>query len=66
MEIFGFEIKKRLDKNRQDPAETKQLKSFAPPYEDEGVSNIAAGGYYGQYYDIDGTSVESDKELILY
>ena len=65
MEIFGFEIKKRLDKNRQDPAETKQLKSFAPPYEDEGVSNIAAGGYYGQYYDIDGTSVESDKELIL-
>jgi len=65
MEIFGFEIKKRLDKNRQDPEDKKQLKSFAPPYEDEGVSNIAAGGYYGQYYDIDGTTVESDKELII-
>ncbi len=63
MELFGFEIKKRLDKNRKEPE--KKLQSFAPPYEDEGVTAIQAGGYYGQYYDIDGTSVQDDKELIL-
>jgi hypothetical protein len=63
MELFGFEIKKRLDKNRKEPE--KKLQSFAPPYEDEGVSVVQAGGYYGQYYDIDGTSVQDDKELIL-
>ena len=65
MEIFGYEIKKRLDTVAADSEEKKDLKSFVPKYDDEGIQTVAAGGYYGQYYDIDGTSVTSDKELIL-
>jgi hypothetical protein len=64
MEIFGYEIKKRLD-TAAAGEEKKDLKSFVPKYDDEGIQTVAAGGYYGQYYDIDGTSVTSDKELIL-
>ena len=64
MELFGYEIKKRLD-NTTPEAEKKDLKSFVQKYDDEGIQTVAAGGYYGQYYDIDGTSVTSDKELIL-
>ena len=65
MEIFGFEIKKRVAANSQEPEKEKNLKSFVPPYDDEGITTIAAGGYYGQYYDIDGTTTTSDKELIF-
>ena len=65
MEIFGFEIKKRVAANSQEPEKEKNIKSFVPPFDDEGISTIAAGGYYGQYYDIDGTNTGSDKELIL-
>lgn len=64
MEIFGYEIKKRLDVNTK-PESEKNLKSFVPKYDDEGISTVAAGGYYGQYYDLDGTDVANDKELIL-
>ena len=65
MEIFGFEIKKRIAANSIEPAKEKKIKSFVPPYDDDGIQTIAAGGYYGQYYDIDGTNTGSDKELIL-
>ena len=64
MEIFGYEIKKRLDVNAK-PETEKNLKSFVPKYDDEGINTVAAGGYYGQYYDLDGTDVANDKELIL-
>mgnify|MGYP003114243862 FL=1 len=63
MEIFGYEIKKRLAVNSK--PEEKNLKSFVPKYDDEGVQTVAVGGYYGQYYDVDGTDVSSDRELIL-
>jgi len=63
MEIFGYEIKKRLAANSK--PEEKNLKSFVPKYDDEGVQTVAVGGYYGQYYDVDGTDVSSDRELIL-
>ena len=65
MEIFGYEIKKRLKTADNKSAEPQPIKSFVPPFDDEGIQTVAAGGYYGQYYDIDGTSVESDRELIL-
>ena len=65
MEIFGYEIKKRLKTADNKSAEPQPIKSFVPPFDDEGIQTVAAGGYYGQYYDIDGTSTTSDKELIL-
>ena len=65
MEIFGYEIKNRLKTADNKSAEPQPIKSFVPPFDDEGIQTVAAGGYYGQYYDIDGTSTTSDKELIL-
>ena len=65
MEIFGFEIKRRLQKADPTPGEENKLKSFVPKYDDEGTMTVAAGGYYGQYYDIDGTQASTDKDLIL-
>ena len=65
MEIFGYEIKKRLKTADNKSAEPQPIMSFVPPFDAEGIQTVAAGGYYGQYYDIDGTSTTSDKELIL-
>ncbi len=67
MEIFGFEIKRRFNKGEiSEPPEKNTVKSFVPPVADEGVSTIAAGGYYGQYYDIDGTGGNSsDRDMII-
>ena len=65
MEIFGFEIKRRLRDAELKSAEDPKLKSFVPKYDDEGTMTVAAGGYYGQYYDIDGTQASTDRDLIL-
>jgi hypothetical protein len=63
MELFGYEIKKRIKDQEKEPEE-KVLKSFVPPENDDGIATIGAGGYYGQYYDLDGNDVGSDKELL--
>lgn len=42
----------------------KKPTSFVPKENDDGASLVSAGGYFGQYIDIDGTSVTSDQELI--
>jgi hypothetical protein len=67
MELFGFEIKRRINRGEEEnPEEEKKLKSFVPPTTDDGVATISAGGYYGQYYDIDGMDGgQSDREMIL-
>ena len=65
MEIFGFEIKKKLEKQREKAEKGKNIKSFVPEHEEEDVQTIAAGGYFGQYYDIYGTGNTSDKDLLL-
>jgi len=67
MEIFGYEIKRRINRGEEDDSPSQNnIKSFVPPMDDGGVSTIAAGGYYGQYYDLDGTGGEaSDREMIL-
>ena len=47
-ELFGFSFKKRKD----------QEKSLAPspvaPSNEDGATSFIAGGYYGQYVDLDG------------
>ena len=66
MEIFGYEIKKRFNKNQDDsPNEVSTIKSFVPKTDDEGVATISAGGYFGQYYDIDGTRGSTDRDQII-
>lgn len=59
MQIFGFEIKRKQDKE-------EQPKSFAPPLNDDGAVNVestAIGGAYGFILDIEGTA-KNESELI--
>ena len=61
MAIFGFEFKRK----KQDKIDDKK-KSFVPPSEDDGSSYVQAGGYFGQYLDIEGTGNSTDEaELII-
>ena len=55
-ELFGFSIT-RLKKT----ADPKQ--SFTQPQADDGTQTIAAGGYFGQYLDMEGTA-KSEADLI--
>ena len=56
-ELFGFSIT-RL-KQQSDP---KQSFTTAPA--DDGTQTIAAGGYFGQYLDMEGNS-KTEADLIL-
>ena len=66
MKIFGFEITKRLGKSSDDDT---PLQSFALPVDNEGAAYVSAAnsaaGYYGQILDIDGGSLNNEKDLIL-
>ena len=63
MELFGYQITKKLSSKRD---EEKDIKSFAPKPEEDGVSStVAAGGYYGQYVDLDGSASSNDQDLII-
>lgn len=80
MKLFGFEISRQIKKAdeplpsvpgllpvapvaiQSKPVETK---SFVPKEAEDGSTVISAGGYFGQYIDIDGTTVASDQDLIL-
>ena len=66
MELFGLEIKRRFDKNRDDSPAQNTIKSFVPPTDEEGgVTTVAAGGYFGQYYDLDGSRGSSERDMII-
>jgi hypothetical protein len=57
MELFGFEIKRRKEEN-------KNIKSFADPQTDDGaVSVSAAGGAVSSFIDLEGTA-KSEAELV--
>jgi hypothetical protein len=81
MKLFGLNITREIKKNQEllqptapefdrgllpiaseQPAEKK---SFVPKEAEDGSTVISAGGYFGQYIDIDGTTVASDQDLIL-
>jgi hypothetical protein len=42
MELFGFEIKRRFDKNENEIEKEDSIKSFVPPVDDTGVTTVAA------------------------
>lgn len=62
MKLFGFEISRSITGDKE-PVEDKLL-SPIPRVESDGASVINAGGHYGQYLDIDGTTVLNDLDLI--
>jgi hypothetical protein len=64
MELFGYQITKKV--GSKELKKEKEVVSFAPKPEDDGVSStVAAGGYYGQYVDLDGTASSNDRDLII-
>ena len=54
-ELFGFSI------TRQKKTDPKQ--GFTQPQADDGTQTIAAGGYFGQYLDMEGTG-KTEQDLI--
>lgn len=58
MELFGFEIKRKKQEEEQ-----KRLESFVPPTNEDGALNVAEGGVYGTFVDLDG-SVRTEAELV--
>lgn len=59
MQLFGYEIRRKRDKE-------EQPKSFAPPLNDDGAVNVeatAVGGTYGYFLDIEGTA-KTETELV--
>ena len=65
MKLFGFEISRSINGNNEEQKKPESvLLSPIPRLESDGASVINAGGYYGQYLDIDGTSVLNDLDLV--
>jgi len=56
MELFGFKIERA--KKTPDPQQ-----AFTPPVADDGTTVVAAGGFFGQYLDQEGTA-KSEADLI--
>ena len=60
VQLLGFQITRQTD-DRDKPAEAKQ--AFTVPSPDDGTTTISAGGYFGQYLDMEVTA-KNDVDLI--
>ena len=60
VQLLGFQITRQTD-DREKPAEAKQ--AFTVPSPDDGTTTISAGGYFGQYLDMEVTA-KNDIDLI--
>lgn len=61
MELFGYEISKKVENQ-----EKEKFVSPIPKVNDDGGATVTVGGgYYGQYVDLSGTDTLSDHELII-
>jgi hypothetical protein len=60
VQLLGFQITRQTD-DRDKPAEAKQ--AFTVPSPDDGTTTISAGGYFGQYLDMEVTA-KNDIDLI--
>jgi len=57
VQLFGFDI------TRSDQEKKEDLKTFVPPQTDDGAIEVAPGGSYGTFVDLDGTA-KSEAELV--
>ena len=60
VQLLGFQITRQND-DKEKPAEAKQAFTVATP--DDGTTTISAGGYFGQYLDMEVTA-KNDVDLI--
>jgi hypothetical protein len=64
MELFGYEINKKV--SSQGEAKAEKIISPIPKANDEGSTTVTVGGgYYGQFVDLEGTDAVSDHQLII-
>ena len=59
--LFGYEITKKTKAQEKEEAKRR---SFVPPMDEEGTAQVAAGGHYGQFLDLDASNVKDDRALI--
>lgn len=62
MRLFGFQIGRDEELNR-DARQEPQNKTFALPQSEDGAVTVAGAGYYGTYVDLDGT-FRNETQLI--
>jgi len=60
VQLLGFQITRQTD-DKEKPAEAKQ--AFTVPSPDDGTTTISAGGYFGQYLDME-VNAKNDVDLI--
>ena len=60
VQLLGFQITRQND-DKEKPAEAKQ--AFTVPSPDDGTTTISAGGYFGQYLDMEVTA-KNDVDLV--
>jgi len=58
MEFFGFEIKRKEEKDY-----TQDITTFAPVDKDDGAVTVSAGGAWGTYLDLEGAA-KTEAELV--
>lgn len=61
--FFGWKFEKLSDAEKRKRI-AEQPASFVPATQEDGSTAIAAGGYYGQYLDLDGDAAKTDVDLI--
>jgi hypothetical protein len=59
MELFGFQITRTSGRREPDA----ELQTFVPPQTDDGAVELAPGGSYGTFVDLEGTA-KSEAELV--
>ena len=57
MDLFGFQFSRKV------PQQQESIPAFTPGETDDGAVQVAAGGSYGTYLDLDGT-VRTEAELV--
>ena len=63
MNLFGFQLGKRPD---EDPDAKENLPSIVPPNQDDGSIEIAPGGSYGTYVDLEGKAKNEGQLVTKY
>ena len=58
VQLYGINISKQGEEKEQ-----QNVKSFVPPVQDDGAMEVASGGVYGTYVDLEGNS-KSEAELV--
>ncbi len=64
MKLFGFEISRSINGDKEEKKVEDKLLSPIPRVESDGASVVNSGGYFGQYLDLSGAAVHNDLDLI--